>query len=74
MIIFPTDHLNPDTGQMDNKDDDELLLTTREKNGKNDDILSLHSNNCLVNANNCSAMIAELGEGWGHGEEARAVT
>ena len=34
----------------------------------------LHSNNCLVNANNCSAMIAELGEGWGHGEEARAVT
>ena len=36
---IPTDHLNPDTGQMDNKDDDELLLTTREKNGKNDDIL-----------------------------------
>ena len=33
-VIFPTDHLIPDTGQMDCEDDDEVLLTTREKVAK----------------------------------------
>ena len=40
-------------------------------------MISSAPNNCLTNANNCSAMIAELvRDMWGmrHGEEARAVT
>ena len=52
VAIFPTDHLNPDTGQMDNEDDDEVLLTTKNKMGKM--MISSAPHNCLTNANNCS--------------------
>lgn len=63
VVIFPTDHLNPDTGQMDNKDDDEFLLTTREKMAKMmiSSALKQLFNKCKqLQCNDCRA-------GWGMG-------